>query len=378
MSNVAYRTSAVGGNTTTGTSPTATITPVVGDLFVVFCQATGNTNATPTCSDNNSGSYTLIAAEGSNTNGNYLSCFIRTALLANTTSTVVTVATGAHSAAEVCVVALSGASAAGAAAVVQQSVQANQAASTTPTLTITNPVFLQDVLISAVGNATNPSGVTVTSNTQIWTWTRAQNVGQTACGLCFEYSTGATGGLPGGAVTWGSTSASVFAAIALEIGPAAPNPGVDVSKLVSYGALSYPAGVDVSKLVSYGALSYPAGVNVSKLVSYAVLNAQNTNPPTWPSITPPTGYVGNVYSLTWDMSPSATPLTYSVISGSLPPGLSLSAPSGTVESITGTPTTVGVYPFTLQASNAYGTANKALSITVTTAVGVTTSYAFIG
>jgi hypothetical protein len=379
---VAYRTSAVGGNTTTGTSPTATIIPVVGDLFVVFCQATGNTNAAPTCTDDNSsGTYTLISAQGSNTNGNFLSCFVRTALLGSTASTTVTVATGAHSAAEVCVIALSGASVAGAAAIVQSAVQANKAASTTPAPTFGSSVLVQDVVLSAVGNATNPAGVSVTENTSTWTWTRAQNTGQTGCGLGIEYSGNAINALPGNAVTWGSTSASVYASIAVEVAAAAPHTGIDVSKLISYGAVAPPIGADVSKLVAYGALAPPIGVAVSKLVAYAVLTAVNTNPPVWPSLSPPPGYVGNTYGFSWDLTSAASPTTYTLFSGSLPPGLSLSnvaGGDGNQGQITGIPTTVGGYSFVVTATNAYGSSNEPMTINIYNPTGIGGSFVYIG
>lgn len=378
---VAYRTSAVGGNTTTGTSPTATITPVVGDLFLVFCQAVGNTNATPTCSDNNSGSYTLLFAEGSNTNGNYLSCFVRTALLPNTTSTVVTVATGAHTAAEVCVVAVSGAPVAGAPAILQKAVQANQSASTTPAPSFANNVTFGSIVLSAVGNATNPGGVSVTANTQLWSWTREQNTGQTGCGLCVEASSQGIYGGGSTPVTWGSTSASVFASCALEIGAGAANAGVNVSKLNSYGVLAPPIGVATSKLLSYGVLAPPIGVAVSKWVAYAVLNAANTNPPVWPVVSPPAGYVGNPYLLQWDLTSAASPTTYTLYSGSLPPGLSLAnvvGGDGNQGKISGTPTTVGSYSFVVTATNAYGTANEPLTIVIENPAGIGGSFVFIG
>ena len=377
---LAYRTSAVGGNTTSGTSPTAVITPVVGDLFLVFCQAVGNTNATPTCSDNNSGAYTLLFAEGSNTNGNYLSCFVRTARLPNTTSTTITVATGAHTAAEVCVVAISGAPVAGAAAIVQSGVQANQAASTTPAPAL-NPTTAGDIVLSAVGNATNPAGVSVTANTQVFTWTRAQNVGQTGCGLGVEYSTGVFGALPSGAVKWGSTSASAFASCAIEVGAGAANAGVNTSKWVSTAVLAPPKGVVTSKLVSTAILTPPAGVVVSKLVSVAVLAAINTNPPVWPAISPPVGYVGNPYLLQWDLTSAASPTTYALYSGSLPPGLSLAnvvGGDGNQGKISGTPTTAGSYSFVVTATNAYGTADEPMTITISNPAGGGGSFVFVG
>jgi hypothetical protein len=53
--------------------------------------------------------------------------------------------------------------------------------------------------------------------------------------------------------------------------------------------------------------------------------------------------------------------TYSVISGSLPPGISLNSSTG---AITGTATTVGTYNFTVQAANGGGSITAALSIQV--------------
>ncbi len=67
------------------------------------------------------------------------------------------------------------------------------------------------------------------------------------------------------------------------------------------------------------------------------------------------------------------PITWSISSGSLPTGLSLSAGSG---SIYGTPTTAGAFDFTVKATNATDNYTKALSITVNTptyAVSATTN-----
>jgi hypothetical protein len=85
----------------------------VGDLFLVFCAVAANTNAAPICSDNNTdgASYALLgtADYASTVPTSYmLSCFVRTALLLNTTSTVVTVATGSNTAGEIIVLCSSG------------------------------------------------------------------------------------------------------------------------------------------------------------------------------------------------------------------------------------------------------------------------------
>ena len=391
---LAYRTSAVGGNTISGTGPSATITSAIGDLFLVFCQAVGNTNTSPTCSDDGAGgTYALLFTAQSTSGLNTLSCFVRNNILASAVSVTVTVACGAHVASEMCVVALSGGTVAGTAAVIQTGTQANQAASTTPAPGLTNTPLIGDIILSAVGSVTDPTGVAVSANTSIWTWTLAQDVGQTGCGLAVEYSTGVVGPLPSSAVTWGSTSASAFASCAVELaappsttgvnvsklnsyGVLAPPIGVDVSKLISYGALTPPIGVDVSKLISYGALTYPQGVNTSKLITYAVLAAIQS--PIWPSISPPTGYVGNPYFFGWDLSPASAPTTYSLFSGSLPPGLSLNSPSADLGNVSGTPTTVGTYSFVVTATNAYGSANQPMTIVISFPSGVGGSFVFIG
>ena len=82
------------------------------------------------------------------------------------------------------------------------------------------------------------------------------------------------------------------------------------------------------------------------------------------------GIVDVAYSATLTASGGITPYTWSITSGSLPPGLTLN--SGT---ITGTPTTVGTYSFTVQvsdASNPGQTVTKPFSITIAaTPTGVT-------
>lgn len=83
------------------------------------------------------------------------------------------------------------------------------------------------------------------------------------------------------------------------------------------------------------------------------------------SIALPDGFVGTAYDAEGDQAAPeiATPITYSISSGSLPPGLSLST-SGTAWVISGTPTTAGTYTFTLEATNSYGSSTANLSIVI--------------
>jgi len=53
--------------------------------------------------------------------------------------------------------------------------------------------------------------------------------------------------------------------------------------------------------------------------------------------------------------------TFSILTGSLPPGLSLNASTA---AITGTPTTIGTYPFTIRGSNSAGNTDRSATIVV--------------
>lgn len=84
-----------------------------------------------------------------------------------------------------------------------------------------------------------------------------------------------------------------------------------------------------------------------------------------PSITcdsPPAGTIGVPYSHNFPASSGLTPYTYAIVTGSLPPGLSLNTSTGDV---TGTPTTAGTYPFRIQVTD-FGaqTAHADCSITI--------------
>jgi hypothetical protein len=63
-----------------------------------------------------------------------------------------------------------------------------------------------------------------------------------------------------------------------------------------------------------------------------------------------TGQVGVAYNSAVGCGVCQAPQTFSVTSGSLPPGLTLTASTG---AITGTPTTAGVYTFSMQVVDSY-------------------------
>jgi hypothetical protein len=77
----------------------------------------------------------------------------------------------------------------------------------------------------------------------------------------------------------------------------------------------------------------------------------------------PAGTVGVGYSATLTATGGTPPYTWSLVSGSLPAGLSLTPNSG---AISGTPTAAGTSSFTVQVTAGAQSATKALSITVNT------------
>jgi len=96
--------------------------------------------------------------------------------------------------------------------------------------------------------------------------------------------------------------------------------------------------------------------------SFSVTIAAAPQPPTITTSSLPNGIVGTSYSATVTASGGTTPYSWSVTSGALPAGMTLTASTG---AISGTPTTAGTSSITLQVKDANdNTATKALSVTV--------------
>jgi hypothetical protein len=85
----------------------------------------------------------------------------------------------------------------------------------------------------------------------------------------------------------------------------------------------------------------------------------------------PGGIVGNAYSQAVEYTGGASPLTWSITSGSLPAGLSLNSSTGV---ISGTPTTVGTSTFTVKVVDANSaSSSQSFSVTTNTLLTITTS-----
>ena len=125
-------------------------------------------------------------------------------------------------------------------------------------------------------------------------------------------------------------------------------------------SLTLPSGVtlsDTTKLYVFN-----EQYNGDKLTDYAskliALSPASMQLPSITTTTLPGGKAGDAYSQTLAATGTA-PITWSIESGSLPAGLTLSG-----NTISGTPTAAGTFTFTVKASNAAGSDSQELSIVI--------------
>jgi hypothetical protein len=206
-----FRTSAAGGSTSGTSDRTATITPAIGDLLIVFCFVSTNTNDTPTCSDNNgAGTYTQIDIGNVviSAVNHRLSIFIRTTLMVNTTSTVVTVATGSNTSGIVHVLAIAGMSQTGLGAFRGSGKQDNQAAAT-PAPALNQAALTVNLTIAVAASADTAIGVPSG-------WTTAQQT-TFATPTISMHTAYRNSGFTGTTITFGDASSTTFCSFALEL-----------------------------------------------------------------------------------------------------------------------------------------------------------------
>ena len=156
---------------------------------------------------------------------------------------------------------------------------------------------------------------------------------------------------------------------------------LDVTKVATSGVSSsftlQPGGsIDVSYVASMSKVGGPWHVYVdvssgtTLLAHYQATEDVTVNPALSITTTSlPNGIVGAAYSQTLVAAGGSGSYSWSIASGSLPPGLSLSS-AGV---ISGTPTTAGTYTFTVQVSDGIGTVTQSLSITIGVALSISTT-----
>lgn len=129
-----------------------------------------------------------------------------------------------------------------------------------------------------------------------------------------------------------------------------------------YGVLSTSDSAD-SQAYSAGP-GYDLATGLGSPNVAALVNAPQWSPLAVTTSSLPNGVAGVAYSQTLQASGGVPPYTWSIVSSSLPPGLTLAADSGMVS---GTPTAAGTSEFTVQVEDSEGepaTATASLTLTV--------------
>lgn len=198
--------------TASGTE-TVVATPVLGDLIVIVVGTTGNV-VTPVVTDNNTGghgTYTLAASALANTSADRVYIFIRADPITSATSTTFSMVPGTTTGGGLQVFKVTGMTIAGPAAVRLSGSQANGAAAGTPACALGAAALTGNPLIGAVLNGTNPATMTAPTG-----FTESQDVGYTVPTAGMETAF-ASSGVTASTITWLSTSATAFGAVAVEL-----------------------------------------------------------------------------------------------------------------------------------------------------------------
>jgi len=223
--------------TTAGNKTTASFTPAVGDLLVVVAAATGVT--TSAVSDSQSGTYTKVAGDftGFSTTGN-LNVWVRTALVPAATGTTVTATQTSSTGGGVVVYRVSGMSRVSSNAVRSTGGQSTGGAGATPAPVLNNTPLSANLVIGAVANGTNPAALTPRTG---YTESPTPDLG---------YATPTTGlevmyrnsGETSATITWGGTSATGFASVAIELDISVPVSAGVGSLVLTGNALTLKTG----------------------------------------------------------------------------------------------------------------------------------------
>jgi hypothetical protein len=210
------------GTADTGNTPNTSgaFTPALNDLLVVFVVVSGSVGSSSASLSCSTGmTFTPIQAENSwvlfASSANGVMCFVSDSLVSSAVSqTVTTSPSDAGTGSIIFVCRVSGMTKTGATAIRQVAIQENQAASGTPAPVFSAAALTNNPTLGFIGNNSSPAGMTPPTG-----WTEPATTGDLGYGspttggaYCFRDS-----GFTGTTITWGSTSASVFASIIIEL-----------------------------------------------------------------------------------------------------------------------------------------------------------------
>lgn len=211
-------------NTTAGTK-TVVATPAIGDLIVVITCNSGRTTAqSGTLSDNqgsgHASSYAQINSFTKKTSADSMWAYVRGDTIRAASSTTWTFTpTATDTGGGLQVFKITGMSVAGLAAIRQSAIVSNQASGSAPAPALDVVALTGNALIGAMMNATSPAGMTQPTG-----FTESVDTGWSTptegVETCF-----ASSGITASTITWGSSSASAFGALVLELDATAAVPG---------------------------------------------------------------------------------------------------------------------------------------------------------
>lgn len=195
----------------TNTYSTSNFAPATGDLLVAFVVASA-TVAAGSFSTTAGTTFTKVTSEVKATSADTLYCFVANTAATSASQAASFTCTGDNATScLISVFSITGMSRYGLSAIRQFKGQSNQAASTTPAPVFDAAALTENPCLGFVGNGTNTAGVTEPSS-----WTESADTGigspNTGSEVCFINS-----GFTGTTVTWGSTSASEFGSIIIEL-----------------------------------------------------------------------------------------------------------------------------------------------------------------
>lgn len=170
---------------------------------------------------------------------------------------------------------------------------------------------------------------------------------------------------PGATTTCGGTVTATAGAstVSLASGSTIPAGSCTIAVTVT----SAVVGTHVNTIPA-GALQTSAGTNAAPATASLVVTPAACPVITLTPATIPNGLVGQAFSQTLTASGGTAPYTFSVATGALPTGLTLTLAGG-LGLIAGTPTTNGTYTFTIRATDAPGCLVDApYTVIITTAV----------
>jgi hypothetical protein len=200
-------------NTTAG-SKTVTATPAIDDLIVVIASTSGLAGGTTAVTDDNSsGTYTQVDSDrtGFSTTG-VLTVWVRNSLIPAASSTIFTAAQVGSTGGGLTVIRISGCTKPGAAAVRSNGGQSSGTAGTTPAPVLSSTPLSPNPIIAAVSNGTNSTTTVVQRTGYTEAFDNGYNTPPTGLEVSYLSS-----GESSATITFGGTSVSIFASVAIEI-----------------------------------------------------------------------------------------------------------------------------------------------------------------